>query len=303
MHVVRTPLVVLSLLLAGCAAAPVEVASCAGESCEVVVDIAPIPDAEPSPYDRVQGVVIDPLIVPIDGAHVELWQGPARLAEATTGNDGKFSFLKVPDQAYQIKVQHAKYHDTEVLVLPVAKPQHIMVQIEPVFEQPRHTLVQWDGTLRCGLYAATSLTELGCLPVDFLVGTPQDDARVFGEELQMPGPPAALAQIEMVWKPGMDQSKALTLDVRPRPLDGGRDGAPHRAVGPSPLWVGFNQTVIAEHNIGATHQASGLYATVAAGAGENAVGFAFEQTFTAYVSMVYGEPPADGWAYVIDGAP
>lgn len=301
--------VLLLLLLAGCAGAPVQEAECEGDRCAVVVEMVPEPAdkaAPPTPFDRVQGVVIDNIYAPISGAKVVLREGDDFIAEAKTGADGRFVFLKVLERPFQLDVTHPKYLDGRALVLPMARPQHILIPLERAIEQPRATLMQWDGMLHCSAYVAGRLAgDAACLGNDFAFGYRGDNTAFFHDELIVPGPLAVYGQAEVVWTPQTDQAQQLELDLyahKPETSTNGRIAA--KGAGTSPLLVGLTSETIAKFHVGeASFDGTGITTSLfAAGSGEGSLaGMAIDQPFSIYVSMAYGTPPPEGWMYVRDG--
>jgi hypothetical protein len=240
-------------------------------------------DAGPPADDgSVAGVVVSPAIVPLSGVSLRL--EPAGL-DATTDAEGRFSFDGLRGGSYTLVATLEGY----LPATTVAEPGPAVVQV--VLEPDRQV----------GSYVE-SYTFDGFLQWSFNVGGARSANSVSPNYTIGVRPPDWI-QSELVWE--STQALGNTLDLTAIANDGGvtvPDFA--RSIGPSPLLMTINSSVILEYRLG-----PGVLLDFSIFAGEEpnpagrGAGLALSQSYRLVTHMFYGYLPPEGWRFTADGEP
>lgn len=236
----------------------------------------------PSAESSISGVVVSLAIAPL--ANVSVGLSPAGL-EATTDADGRFAFDGLRAGPYTIVASLEGFLPSTVVAEaggPVVK-----VVLEPDRQVGAYVeSYVFDGFLEWSFNVAGARSSNSVSP-NYTIGVRPPD----------------LIQSEMVWE--STQALGNTLDLTAIADDGGvtvPDFA--RSVGPSPLLMVINSSVILEYKLGPGVL---LDFTVFAGEDPNpagrGVGLALSQSYRLVTHMFYGYLPPEGWRFTADGEP
>lgn len=263
-------LVLLALFLAGCSDAQ------PGEGPEATLG----PEASAS--GSISGVVVSPAIAPL--ANVSISLAPAGL-EATSDAEGRFAFDGLRPGPYTLVASLDGFLPTTVVVEPGGPV--VKVVLEP--------------DRQVGSYVESYVFD-GFLEWSFNVGGARSSNSV-SPNYTIGARPPDLIQAEMVWE--STQALGNTLDLTAIANDGGvtvPDFA--RSVGPSPLLMVIDASLILEYKLGPGVL---LDFTVFAGEDPNpagrGAGLALSQSYRLVTHMFYGFLPPDGWRFTADGEP
>ena len=260
---------VLPALLAGCAA---------GSGPPVGSD----DDGLSATDSAIEGVVVSPAIVPLAGVALRL--EPAGL-DAVSDAEGRFAFLGLRDGTYTLLASRVGYVAT-TLSLETGGPL-----LKLILEPDRQV----------GSYVESYAFD-GFLQWSFNVGGARSANSVSPNYTIGVRPPDWI-QSELVWE--STQSLGNTLDLTAIANDGGvtvPDFA--RSVGPSPLLMTIDSSVILEYKLG-----PGVLLDFSIFAGEEpnpagrGAGLALSQSYRLVTHMFYGYTPPEGWRFTADGEP
>lgn len=118
----------------------------------------------------IRGVVVDPVIVPVEGANVTLALNTGDL-HLETDAQGRFIFSNVPPGEHFLTVRHFLFLSFETTVNVVANipdPPVVHIQLTPIYKQkPYSTQVSWEGFFECsqagiGLYSSSNCVTDQC---------------------------------------------------------------------------------------------------------------------------------------------
>ena len=234
----------------------------------------------------IRGLVLDPAIVPIVGADVEL-VGTGQSAQSN--EEGAFSFDDLEPGAYFVKVTKLGYKEAQQSIEVVAgdeRPPIAKVRLLPAPETlPAAVTQNWDGYLACGFGtpagSANPCADLGSDNVhNFTVDSVPD-----------------YLQVEMVWKGTNVFGDTLNIGILdPNGLLSDFVGAD--CASPCTFRVD-RETLVANLGEGFTEYTVRVFP----GSGEDGSGASvvIEQGFSVYVTEFHRFEPEEDWLFVEDG--
>ncbi|MEK6985271.1 MAG: carboxypeptidase-like regulatory domain-containing protein [Candidatus Thermoplasmatota archaeon] len=281
----------LALALAGCAESP-----------------AAQPSAAPAvTVGRISGVVVDPGIVPVEGALVEL-TGQGLQLNTTTGDNGIYRFDDLPFGTYFLKVSIDGYLHSQTTVElgpqagepPVTR---IILEPDPLYRAPFIQPFKHRGLVQCGIvlsapplvgYAAVAVCEQANQVAGSDV-TPDSSQTLHALDAGAP----AFVQSEMTWSSSQMLSNQLLLYLDARERGSTVFVELGSTAGPSPVLVPLLEGRTGKLGKGADLQLRVFpwYESPAP------VGATFEQEFEVISHVFYGFAPPEGWQFSVDGLP
>ncbi len=299
-------LVVVSLVLAGCAASN-DAPGASGNPDEAAAsqDLHATDDT-----GVIRGVVVDLAIKPL--GHVQIVaRGGAKAFFANTTENGVFGMQGLPPGTYFLKANKPGYKEGQTSVDVVAgvddpEVKRITLEVDQS-NQPFYTPVVSHGYIECSVNAITVGVAL-CNAA----GIPND---VFNFNIPQPRPPTHI-QGEMIWKSSQTAGDALeylwSYDCGAALL------CNFEASGKSPQLIMGNDTIIHTLQLdNGTDLAVRVFAHWVDGTAppppisdqcqnvplvgqrctNRGIGFVFEQSFEIYTHMFYGYKPTTGWRF------
>lgn len=257
----------------------------------------------------IRGVVLDPAVIPIEGATVTI----NSLGTATTTNaNGAFGFADLEPGTYFLDIAKAGFVGTQTsaeVQAGVDLPPVVKVQLVPdASTAPYVQAFQFDGYMACSL----SYIALCGLPV--VDETTEDN---FLATFELDGPPQWI-NMEATWKGTQPTGDQFNMNMGRTPA--GPATTCCTAQGPSPLLITANETTIAEGGIGIegdlVHR---MFAWEMEGTGIDdhtgqcvpvvlttycqGPGMALDQKYQVYVHAFYNFVPAEGYRFTEHGSP
>ncbi|MGB1585991.1 MAG: carboxypeptidase-like regulatory domain-containing protein [Thermoplasmatota archaeon] len=256
----------------------------------------------------IRGVVLDPSIVPIQGATVTLGDGTT----VQTNANGGFGFSNLEPGTYFLDITKLGFTPTQTsaeVEAGVDLPPVVKVQLVPdASSAPYVQAFQFDGYMACSL----SYIALCGLPV--VDETTEDN---FLATFELDGPPDWI-NMEATWRGTQPTGNQFNMNMGRTPA--GPDTTCCTAQGPSPLLITANATTIAEGGIGTegdlVHR---MFAWEMEGTGIDdhtgqcvpvvlttycqGPGVALDQNYQVYVHAFYHFVPPEGYRFTEDGAP
>jgi hypothetical protein len=294
--------VLLVVVLAGCAGAASDKAAVSGG---------------PAPPGELQGVVVDSAIRPVASVRVELDSG---LANATSAADGLFRFMAVPAGAHLVRASKAGYSDTVAQVdVPAGAPAPVLrlVLVADLTTLAYAETQSIEGYVECGMYGASFryatcgtgnvASLIACSTFHVCLGNVSEDRYIVVQRLDRT--PDFLA-VDVAWTATQDLGRELQVYIgaaTPADLAAASTNDYNGTIGPSPLFVTMNKTMLDDSGIG--KDAYFLAQTFSAPSlkpcsfGACGVGLVVQQRFTFFLTSFYGFQPAPEWRFVVDGAP
>lgn len=249
----------------------------------------------------IRGVVVDDAIRPIAGALIAIQGGPLN---TTSADSGAFGFEGLEPGTYFLQVAKAGFQPAQVSVDVVAgipDPAITKVLLVPdPGQRPFYEVLSWSGFIQCSVrFVVNALAACSAIPGS-------DDNFTYRIH---PDVVPTFAQSEMVW----DATQALGDGMKVQYTDDS-DGLDNYvvAVGPSPLVIAANQTLMESKNVG---DDTGLYIRVFSGSVDGTkppvcppgpcegVSFVANQSFDVYTVLFYNMLPPEGWQFSRDGNP
>ncbi len=291
--ITTTALTLILVALAGCASDPAPPTEEDGFGAEVqATDTTGV----------IRGIVIDPSIVPVPNATVQIPGG----ASTTTDADGQFWFEDLTPGTYFVEVSKLGYASAQTstnVAAGVDRPPILKMMIEHDLEtRPFIQQYQFEGFLQCSARAgAPGIGSVGgnvCSILD-ITGQPIDEPLIEYELERQP----QWIQTEMVW----DSTQPLgdDLELLHSWECTTNDGflCDNGVSGTSPLAVVSNTTQIEAAGYDETQPLIvRVFSAAAAGSGDTA-GATFDQRFTHFTTIFYGFTPEPGWTFVEQGSP
>ncbi len=243
----------------------------------------------------IRGIVLDPAVVPIEGATVQI---QSLGLEAVSNVDGAFVFSDLEPGTYFLEAKKLGFSTAQTSVLVeagVKTPPIVKIQLlaDPS-SLPFSQTFQYDGFMQCSF----NLVAVGFNACGFASDVSGMD---FGEALVRHPVAGVLdfAQTEMVWEGTQPLGDGLELMYS---WDCGDTFlCDHQVSGPSILVLQADKTVLTEA-VGETNE---LFVRVfgsesSAAPGTN-LGATLEQEFSHYTNAFFGFTPAEGWMFIESG--
>ncbi len=293
-------MVLVSLVLAGCAEPPVEEED--PNDVKVIVD---------DDTGAIRGVVVDATITPVEGAQITA-QGAGELLTATSDIDGIFVFNQLQPDTYVVTVTKELYSESTTSVVVEAgvdDPPIVNVQIEKLYDvDPYISTEKFKGFFQCGYNFAVSSTCVndysricnpslvpvccagGCFPELARAVDNREYETVLGENW-------GTVNIEVVWKAslaGTSDEMGMTVSYK------AREGASHwwfSGSGSSPMVKRLDCAALCGDDFPSTMPREGLedlFVFFSAGETNVAIG----QEFEVFHTTSYIAPLPDGWSFV-----
>lgn len=282
---------ILALALAGCAESP-----------------AAEPSASPAATaGRISGVVVDPGIVPVEGALVEL-TGQGLHLNRTTDSSGIYRFDDLPFGTYFVKVTLDGYlHSQTTVELGASSGEppvtRIILEADPLYRAPFIQPFKHRGLVQCGVvlsappllgYAAVAVCEQANQAAGSDV-TPDSSQALHALDAGAP----AFVQSEMTWDSSQTLSNQLLLYLDAREQGGAAYVELGSTSGPSPVIV-----PLLEGRTGKLGKGADLQLRVFPWyESPSPAGATLEQEFEVISHVFYGFAPPVGWQFSVDGLP
>lgn len=321
------PVVVLVLLLAGCAGTTGSTSSAEGDS------LAP-------GQGVLAGLVVDDAIRPIAGASIDV-TGPGGAFNATTDAGGLFEIRGLEPGAYLVRVTKEYYSPHEqAVVVQTGVEDPDLVRFQLVFEAssvPFASVYKYEGFHECGLNfirvcsninIATWIVVCGSTGGAVCLGNVTGDRSLFF--VLIDGIPSFI-QAELVWEPTAETGRALAFVIgggNESELNSGFASGYNYTEGESPLMLRITnhegENSWCYQNVDDCEVPETLnYTRIGAerallgqvDAGDSIqwdptctfspceLGFSVQQSFTMFTTVFYGYEPADEWRFTTDGQP
>ena len=234
----------------------------------------------------IRGLILDPSIVPVPGADIEL-VGADHFA--TSNEEGAFSFDDLDPGTYFLKVTKLGYKEAQQSVEVVAgddRPPIAKVRIVPAPETLPMALTQnWDGYLACGF-------GLPGASLNPCANAGSDNLHNFTVE-EVP----AYVQVELVWKGTNVFGDTMSIGILdPNGLSSNFVGADCA----SPCVFRANGTVMQEH-LGMDFTEYTVRVFPGSGADGMGASVVLEQGFSIYATEFHRFEPDADWRFVEDG--
>ena len=267
----------------------------------------------------IRAVVVDDAIRPLGGVNVTA-RGASATFNRTTGADGFVGFEGLPPGTYFLKASKRGYSEVQQSVevvagvgdSPVVKMQ-LAVRIGDLAFYQEFKL---EGFLECSASVGNWCFIANYYPClvehtagQACTGNLTNDNSYFAIDkplLDLQRIPDWM-QIEMVWE--STQAAGQDLEMRADFLKAGNVtiDSSKTVLGPSPLLLLVNQTLLQKNGIGTTHSLG--IETFHGGPDQLCsqtsdcllAGAAVQQRFTDFLHIFYGYTPPDGWRFSTDG--
>lgn len=293
-------LMLIAVALSGCADGSEAVDDCqADASCG-----GPIIDEDDLEKDKglIRGIVVDDLIVPVEGATVILMNQDQ---ETTTDAEGGFVFLNLEPGNYFLSIQKPGYTEIQQSVAVeagVTHPELTRVQIALIpGATPFSVFSSYNGYIGCAAVMWIVFPNL-CAPV----GDPdQNEVLDMGTDLT-----PEILQAEIVWTQTQETGKDLGIIAYVSNPDGTDSKRVGNVWGPSPLVCTVTREAVCDNGDGTggggaglneTGFAGGFRATVFPGCYNGCIigavgpGVVVQQKYSFYASGFFNHSPPEGW--------
>lgn len=263
----RVVLLLLAALLAGCSQ-----------------DAEPeVPSLVSDTTGLIRGVVVDPAVVPIEGARVTLQDGTS----TTTDPSGAFQFTEVPGGVHALIISKQGFSDvaSTATVRPAdAAPPVLKIQMSP--DASTASFVEsevFSGFVERAATAGTARYGASDAPDQFFDIVP------------------TWFQAEMVWRSTQALGDRMDLTFISFEEGAATGQAFARAIGPSPLANGVSRDQMVEANIGGENRLA--LAIFTATNDPVPAGVTVDQPYDLFLHRFYGFAPPEGWQFSQDGLP
>lgn len=252
-------------------------------------------DDETKGLPMLHGYVVDPTIAPLEGVTVKVLDSNATTA---TDEGGYFGFDELPTETFLVIVASKPGYipsSKQVTLVPDTPVRlNFSLELEPVKAATREVL-KFEGFLGCevAVLGPSGNNSYNCNP-----GIPG-----VGESLDIHdfsvGPDLAGAVIEIYWDPFTPAAEILGSHLETLEL-GQLNVALGDQIGASPLRMSVAQSIAEKYYPQGGIMRLSMYPASDGKQTEAGIGYsvAFQQAFTAYISLFYVEPPPAG--YTID---
>ncbi|HJQ93640.1 MAG TPA: carboxypeptidase-like regulatory domain-containing protein [Candidatus Thermoplasmatota archaeon] len=263
---------------------------------------------------RLRGIAVDDAIRPIEGVRVEL----DGAANTTTDAEGAFLFEGVVPGAHVVRATKAGFADTVAQAVLGAneEPPLLKLVLVPDLSTLAYAETQAiEGYVECGMYGASFryaacgtgnvASLIACSTFNVCLGNLTQDRYIVAQSFARQ-PDFLVA--EVVWTPTQALGEQLQVYIgaaTPEDLAAASTNDYNGTIGPSPLYVTMNKTMLVDSKLG--HEAMFLSQTFAAPSvkpcefGACGVGLVVQQRFTYYLTSFFGFEPAKEWRFVADG--
>jgi hypothetical protein len=263
---------------------------------------------------RLQGIAVDDAIRPLEGVRVEL----DGAANATTDAQGAFLFEGVTPGAHVVRATKAGFADTvaQAVLGPNEEPPLLKLVLVPDLSTLAYAETQAiEGYVECGMYGASFryatcgtgnvASLIACSTFNVCLGNLTQDRYIVVQSFARQ-PDFLVA--EVVWTPTQALGEQLQVYIgaaTPEDLAAASTNDYNGTIGPSPLYVTMNKTMLVDSKLG--HEAMFLSQTFAAPSlkpcefGACGVGLVVQQRFTYYLTSFFGFEPSKEWRFVADG--
>lgn len=282
-------------------------AGCSDGSSPPADDDDPFDDLPQDPVSAdkglIRGIVIDPSIVPVEGATVTLLGANK---EATSNADGAFVFNDLDPGTYFLevsKVGFSKVQASTTVVAGVAKPDIVKVQIDRLpGTEPRVETYEDVGFIVCGWGVPVTYGYCG-----EELGTPDD----FRLQYEITGTPRWI-QVEIVWESGNPSSTNLYMinsfcppenkDSCPGAIAAGRrwDEGTYQSPAVMRTPEGFVEQAMDQFGAEDT-EGWWVGIDVSADGPALATGVTIDQEFRGYTTVFWNMDPIEDWIFFEDG--
>ncbi len=276
MRTLSLALILVAVTLAGCAeSAPAD----SGDELETKFDEIDVDDDK----GAIRGIVLNPSIVPIEGATVSI---KSLGIETVSNADGAFIFADLEPGTYFLGVKKIGFSPAQTSVNVVAgvdTPPIVKVQLQPDLESiPFTELSQYSGYLQCGF----GIPGVGSVNPCFLSGS----VNTFDVFVQRP---VTASQSELFWEGTNILGDGLSFGH----YDPSTTASNYIATdGPSPRILLVNGTLIESKN-GPGYESFLLRVFP----GTTSPSLVAEQEFEIINTNFYGFSPDEGWTFLENG--
>lgn len=263
----------------------------------------------------IRGVVVDPAVVPVEGATVVLDDGRT----ATTTAAGAFGFSDVEPGIHQLVVDKVGFVATQTTVdvrAGIDQPPVVKVLLEhDAAELPYVQAFQFSGYIECSATSPAYRVAVCSIPNIVQPGLTDDNFLALYDIQQDP----QWVQAEMVWESTQALGDHMLLVVEVSPA---RETTVREGNGTSPLVVtgyredieraGMDKSGVMEQRVFNFQKPETTPPVPVCGVPDpinggsycaRGVGVTVSQEFEIFSHVAYRFQPADGWQFTVDGAP
>lgn len=262
-----------------------------------------------------EGVVVDDAIRPMEGVRIEL----DGAFNTTSDASGEFRFQTVAPGAHVVRATKAGFADTvaqAVVRAGVDAPLLKLVLIADPSTLVYAETLAIEGYVECGMYGASFryatcgtgnvASLIACSTFNVCLGNITGDRYIVVQQFSRQ-PDFLVAEVAWTATQALGEQLQVYIGAAtPEDLAAASTNDYNGTIGPSPLYVTMNKTMLVDSGLG--HDALFLSQTFAAPTVKpcefNAcgVGLVVQQRFTYYLTSFFGYEPAKEWRFVNDGA-